>query len=196
VTGVDYGDGLICAAKTLADHACLGARSDFILSDVTDSELPLSLNDQDLVYTGKGSLHWLTDLGAWGQTVHDILAPGGSVFVMDLHPALWLFAPDGRELRYTGVSYFAPRIRYDGWGSDHLQGAIVESGIEKEIRPWPPSAVMQALIDAGMVASFFGEFSDARLDPFSAYRGVSKERRGKVPAVYAIAARRRDDREN
>jgi len=40
----------------------------------------------DGVYTSWGVLAWLPDITAWAATIHDLLRPGGWVYVADTHP--------------------------------------------------------------------------------------------------------------
>jgi hypothetical protein len=55
------------------------------------------------VYTGKGALIWLDDIGAWAREAARLLRPDGHLFVYEGHPAVPLWTWDEA----------APRIRGD-----------------------------------------------------------------------------------
>src|ERR1035437_7381959 len=40
----------------------------------------------DVVYVSLSSLCWLPDVAAWGGVVADLLAPGGRLYLHDVHP--------------------------------------------------------------------------------------------------------------
>jgi SAM-dependent methyltransferase len=86
VTGIDFSEPAIEAARRLADLAGIDAR--FILSEVYDS--PGTLDEQfDIVYTGVGAICWLPDISGWARVIAHFLAPGGTFFMREGHPVLW-----------------------------------------------------------------------------------------------------------
>ena len=88
VTGVDYSEEAIAAARALA--ARMGVPATFIQSDVY--ELPGDLDGRfDVVFTSHGALCWLPDLERWAAVVARCLAPGGVFYVVDAHPMLLCF---------------------------------------------------------------------------------------------------------
>src|SRR4029453_9180486 len=100
VTGVDFSEEAIAAARTLATR--MGVPATFLHSDVYD--LPARLDGRfDVVFTSHGVLCWLPDLERWAQGVARCLAPGGVFFIADAHPLLLCFddrapRPDRRLL--------------------------------------------------------------------------------------------------
>jgi SAM-dependent methyltransferase len=50
--------------------------------------VPLADGVADLVYTGKGALIWMPDIGAWAREAARLLRPGGHLFVYEGHPAV------------------------------------------------------------------------------------------------------------
>ncbi|TCO19009.1 hypothetical protein EV644_111249 [Kribbella orskensis] len=42
----------------------------------------------DVVYTGKGALCYLPDFAQWADVVHQLLKPGGSLYIVEFHPLL------------------------------------------------------------------------------------------------------------
>jgi SAM-dependent methyltransferase len=98
VTGVDFSERSIEAARRLARDTGLGAR--FICANVLD--LPASLDGEfDVVYTSRGVLCWLPDLAHWAQVVAHFLRPGGTFYVTEAHPCamVWDDDPGVTDLR-------------------------------------------------------------------------------------------------
>ena len=83
VTGVDYSAPAIEAATRLA--AEIGVPARFVRSDVYRAASHVD-GHFDVVYTGKGALCWLPDLGPWAKTVAHFLKPGGRLFYLEDHP--------------------------------------------------------------------------------------------------------------
>ena len=104
VTGVDYAARAIERARTLA--AELGHAATFVHSDIND--LPSHLEGQfDVVYTSRGVLGWLPDLGRWAQVIEHFLRPGGIFYITEMHPFVWPFDDSGdtTELRVCNPYY-------------------------------------------------------------------------------------------
>ncbi len=80
VTGVDFSDTAIVAAKSLAEETDIPAT--FVCCDVL--ELPSHLNGQfDIVFTSFGVLGWLPDLGRWAEVISGFLKPGGFLYLLE-----------------------------------------------------------------------------------------------------------------
>ena len=83
VTGVDFSRESLDRAEKLRDE--LGLEAAFVQANVYD--LPQVLEGQfDIVYTSRGVLCWLRDLGQWARIAAHYLAPGGTFYLMDAHP--------------------------------------------------------------------------------------------------------------
>src|SRR6266699_7263744 len=92
VTGVDFSEEAIAAAKALA--AELGIAATFIASDLY--RLPEVLQEQfDVVYTSRGVLGWLPDIAAWGRVAAQFVRPGGFMYVTEIHPVANVFESEG-----------------------------------------------------------------------------------------------------
>ncbi|WP_329070355.1 class I SAM-dependent methyltransferase [Amycolatopsis sp. NBC_01480] len=189
VLGIDIADELVDLATSLA--AQLGKPVTFRCSDVLDPPAGLA-GTADLVYTGKGAVHWMFDIKRWGQVVARLLRPGGWFMLFDFHPMMWLFRGSDTEMTPSGVSYFAPVISYREWPEQHV-GALVLPPSEvkvKKLRPWPPSAVIQSLLDAGLDLKSFGEYPDTINAASTAYPQWQPENRRKVATMYSVLARK------
>ena len=97
VTGLDFSEPAITQALSLAADLKLDAR--FVVSDVYDA--PTTLGERyDVVYTGGGALGWLPDIERWAQVVHDLLKPGGVLYLHEFHPTLWMLDDHALGLKY------------------------------------------------------------------------------------------------
>ena len=100
VTGVDFSEAAIVAARGLADE--LDLKATFLCENIYDLSGKL---DQpfDIVYTSFGVLGWLPDLDRWAALIHQCLKPGGVFYLLEFHPFYTQFNDDG-DIEYP---YFA-----------------------------------------------------------------------------------------
>lgn len=97
VTGVDYSAEAIKTAIGLASDTNLDAT--FICSDIYD--LNDHLNQKfDIVFTSYGVIGWLPDLDKWAGIISNFLKPGGTFFIAEFHPVLWMMDDDFTYLKY------------------------------------------------------------------------------------------------
>ncbi len=88
VTGVDFSETAIELARSLA--ARIGVDAEFICSNVYD--FPKHLDGKfDVVFTSYGALCWLHDMATWADIVSHYLRPGGTFFMAEFHPFMWVF---------------------------------------------------------------------------------------------------------
>jgi SAM-dependent methyltransferase len=110
VVGVDISRAMLALAERMS--VALHARALWVRAPVLDT--PTSLNaTADLVYTGKGALPWIDDLGRWGSVVARLLRPGGHFFLYEGHPLNWVWesAAHSHTLSHDGRGYFDRRPR-------------------------------------------------------------------------------------
>jgi SAM-dependent methyltransferase len=158
VTGMDFSEEAIAAARTLA--AELGIAATFIASDLY--RLPEVLDEQfDIVYTSRGVLGWLPDIAAWGRVAAQFVRPGGFLYVTEIHPVANVFesegvAPGELRLAYPYWSHPDP-LRFDVKGSYADRDAPTEGLVEYG---WNHSLgeIVTALVDAGLGLEFLHEF--------------------------------------
>ncbi|MEU5691984.1 class I SAM-dependent methyltransferase [Actinosynnema sp. NPDC020468] len=91
VTGLDFSAASITEARRIA--AAHQVQIDYVHADVHDAVTELGTNRFDIVYTGKGALCYLPDLPTWAAIVHDLLKPGGLVYIAEFHPLLNALGP-------------------------------------------------------------------------------------------------------
>lgn len=149
VTGLDFSEAAIDAARRLALET--GLRADFVQGDVYDAPVLLG-GGFDVVYTGIGALCWLPDIDRWATVVADLLLPGGELYLVEFHPAIWGLEPSA----VTGV----PEVRYDYFTRTGGERVAVEGSYAQSDAPtahnetveWNHDlgSVVTALIRAGM----------------------------------------------
>jgi SAM-dependent methyltransferase len=133
VVGIDYSTAAAGAAQRRADELGLACR--YVVGTVP--VVPLADGVADLVYTGKGALIWLGDIGAWAHEVARLLRPGGYLFVYEGHPSvpLWTWNEDAPCIR-NDRSYFARSHVNDSFPArgatewQHTLGQVITAGME------------------------------------------------------------------
>jgi 2-polyprenyl-3-methyl-5-hydroxy-6-metoxy-1,4-benzoquinol methylase len=192
VTGVDYSAPAIELARRLA--AELGLEARFLCSDLY--ELPDRLQERfDVVFTSYGVLTWLPDLARWGETVAGLLRPGGRLHLVELHPFAGMFDDETTEVRLR-YPYFrgAEAIRIERPGSYAAPAAPTDLQVTYSW-PAPVSAVLGALVDAGLRIESFREFGSCgeQLRPWLVLgpdgRWTAPPGWPAVPLLYALRAR-------
>jgi SAM-dependent methyltransferase len=112
VVGVDIADQAIAAAQALAEEGGLAEAARFIRSDICD--LPGALSESfDIVIASYGALCWAPDLVRWANIAASYVASGGTLLIVDLHPAgMALKAepgePHGLRLRVINSYFHTP----------------------------------------------------------------------------------------
>jgi SAM-dependent methyltransferase len=159
VTGLDFSSPAVEAARRLAEACAIDAR--FVEGNVYDAPR-LIAQRFDVVYATWGTIYWLPDIAAWAATVAAMLAPGGFLYVLDLHPFAAVL-----EQRQADASVVV--------GFDYLHGPepIVEhvetsySGapdrlLHAETHVWihPLGAILKALTGAGLAIDWVHEHEE------------------------------------
>ncbi len=156
VTGVDFSEPAIDLAREVAKK--IGVDAEFICCNVYD--LPEHLDaEYDIVFTSYGALCWLPDMGEWARIVSRYLKPGGTFFMAEFHPFMWVFD-------YENPSEF--KIKYGYWQGEEpdyeeSDGSYADPDAKLENRGtynWvhPVSEVVNALIGAGLTVTEMGEY--------------------------------------
>ena len=118
MTGADFSQPAIDLARSLAEELHLDAT--FVRSNVYD--LPETLEGEfDVVYTSRGVLGWLPDVGAWAKVVAHFVKPGGLFYIHEVHPVTQVWedenaAPGELRLRYPYFTNADP-FEFDTQGS-------------------------------------------------------------------------------
>jgi SAM-dependent methyltransferase len=190
-TGLDLSPRSIEVARGLA--AELGIEAEFVAADVYAARDVLD-GQFDFVYTSRGILGWLPDLGAWASVVAELLAPGGFFYMHEIHPFYLVFDLAAPELRVTNP-YFPrsepARVRqsYAGAGED-------DPGEPGYAWVHNIGEIVTALADAGLLIEFLHEFRHAE-----GFMAPSQQREfgdmwlpedldGEVPVSFSLRARK------
>jgi SAM-dependent methyltransferase len=156
VTGIDFSEEAIKAARTLA--AELGIQATFIQSNLYD--LPQNLTGQfDVVFTSHGVLGWLPDLGRWAQVIAHFLKPGGSFYIVEVHPIALLFDERRKDVELRlAYPYFQGHepLREEEQGSYAVPDAPIRSVTYVWIHPL--AEIIGSLLRAGLRITSFEEY--------------------------------------
>jgi SAM-dependent methyltransferase len=158
VTGVDLSDEAISLAQSLA--AELNLEACFICSDLY--ELPNVLDRQfDIVFTSYGVLAWLSDLPRWAEIIAQYLKPGGTFYIVEIHPftdTLNDWEPE-KNLSIC-YPYFQPNepFTYDAETSYAEPDAKHTEPITNYQWSHSLGEIINALIEAGLQFQFLHEF--------------------------------------
>lgn len=159
VTGADFSPRALAIARGLS--AELGIPGTFVESDLY--ELPNRLEGTfDVVYTSRGVLGWLPDIERWAEVAAHFVAPGGFLYVTEVHPFVQVFEDEG------DVDFHRPVLRYPYWSHEEplafeVQGSYADREAEiqsKNEYGWNHSLgeIVTGLARAGLRIDFLHEF--------------------------------------
>lgn len=189
VTGVDLSDEAIKEAKLLNDE--LGLNAKFICCNVYD--LKEYLDEKfDIVFTSYGTIGWLPDLDKWADIVSHYLKPGGTFYIADFHPVLWMFDDEFTHIQYSYENKEVIVTESQGTYTDkNADIKAKEYGWNHSI-----SEILNSLIRQGLNIEHFNEFM---YSPYPCFNNVIefeegkwhiKGLEGKIPMVYSILAKK------
>ena len=187
VTGVDLSETAIEEAKKLSDQINVPAA--FVRSNLYD--LPENLDGEfDIIFTSYGTIGWLPDLDKWAEVIVHFLKPGGTFYIAEFHPVVWMFSDDFSRVQYA--------YHNDGVISETYNGTYAdpEADITNITNTWNHSLseVMMALINAGLKIESFHEFD---YSPYNCFQNTVKTSEGNyqikgmeglIPMVYSLKA--------
>jgi SAM-dependent methyltransferase len=173
VVGVDFSSVTAGAADRRAAELELSCA--YVIAEVPP--VPLADGCAELVYTGKGAVIWLADLGLWAAEIARILVRGGHLFVHEAHPLVPLWTWDTDE----------PRVRPDRsyFARSHVNDTFPGHGAVE--RQWTLGQILTALADAGLSLVSLTEHPEPFWRPDGLDAAVWD---GRVPNTYTLLARR------
>jgi SAM-dependent methyltransferase len=188
VVGIDISEVHIANARSIAGQLAMPAQ--WYCCDVLDAPAGLD-GTADLVYTGRGALCWIHDIGAWAVVVARLLRNGGVLSLFDDHPASWLFSSDAATIQASGIGYFGHAESNQGWSQQYVGDLGMETSQHavKHERLWTIAQVFTALVDAGMTVERLGEHPD---EYWVAFPRLSAEDKAKIPMTFSMIARKRE----
>ena len=191
VTGIDFSEPAIEAARKIARHADIPAT--FEVCDVYETAATLD-RTFDIVYTGLGALCWIPNLDAWAREIVRLLVPGGTFYMSEFHPLTDVFGED--DLAVT-ESYFddGRPFRDETSGTYSDRSAKTSNNLSYS---WthPLSRVITALLKVGLTLDSFAEHDYTvfpRFTALSAAPGTDvfrfPEGHPRLPLMYSIRMR-------
>jgi len=187
VIGLDVSREMLALAREKT--AQLDAPVRFIEADVLDP--PAELNAwADVIYTGKGALPWMRDIGEWASVIARLLRPGGRVFVFEGHPLNTLWADDATKVVLReDRDYFGTGAR----ANDDFPALAVEVRTPAGEAPpiawefqWTLGAIVNAVLGAGLVLERLDEFPEHFWPEFA---HVPPAMLGRLPHTFLLVAR-------
>lgn len=185
--GVDLSDEGIKLAKQLNDELQLDA--EFVCCNVLDTSKHVS-KTFDIVYTSYGVIGWLPDLKPWAKMIAERLKVGGTFYMVEFHPILWMFEyVDGKpKLKYH---YSQGEVIYEEYEGTYANQS--SKMVSKEYG-WNHglSEVVNALIKAGLQLDYLNEHDDSPYDVFpdliKTESGLYKMKDQLFPMIFEIKA--------
>ena len=196
VTGLDFSEKAIAAARELSVSS--GTRATFVVGNVYNAVETLNATF-DLVYTGVGALNWLDDLDRWANAVAGLLSRGGSLYLREGHPTLFVWEEvDGRVIPYYDYFRHADEPLTFDTAETYTDGDTARI-THTRTHEWNHSIpdVVNALLSHGMTIDRLEEHEGLEwaLTPSWVLEGGQyfppEGLRGKVPQMYSLWASKR-----
>lgn len=186
-TGIDISDEAIKLARELNDELHLDTK--FVCSNVYD--LKEHLDEKfDIVFTSYGTIGWLPDLDKWADIVSHFLKKGGTFYIADFHPVLWMFDDLFQQIIYPYFNKGVIRTEIPGTYADRDADIhSVEYGWNHSM-----SEIFGSLLKHGLKITAFNEYP---YSPFNCFRNMVERGDGnyrlrnfdeKLPMVFSIKA--------
>ena len=192
VTGLDFSAPAVEAAEGLA--VGIGIEAAFVQSDVYEAAEALGGRTFDVVYTGRGALNWLPDMGGWAGVVASLLRPGGLLYVAEFHPFTEVFGDEDLTVERDYFHSAEPDV-WDEPGTYADPEAETENNVTYEWRH-PLGEVVSAVASAGLSVELLREHDHTTFPrwPFleeSAPRTYRPpEGAPRLPLMYSLRARK------
>lgn len=151
-TGVDISDEGIQLAKQLNDE--LQQNAQFVCCNVLDTSKFVT-EQFDIVFTSYGVIGWLPDLKPWGKMIAERLKVGGTFFMAEFHPIVWMFNYlDGTpKMQYGYMQNDVIYEEYEGtYADENAEVTSKEYGWNHGL-----SEVINALTEAGLHIDYLNE---------------------------------------
>lgn len=184
-TGVDLSDEAINLAKTI--NAELKLNTEFVCCNIYDLQQQLD-KKFDVIFTSYGTIGWLPDLDAWAAIISHFLKPGGTFYITDFHPVLWMMDENFEQIKYD---YFNTEVI-----TEEISGTYTDrdAPIWSVEHGWnhPFSEIINALLKNGLQIQQFNEFP---YSPYNCFNNLEQGADGmwrikgmneKMPMMYSI----------
>jgi len=168
--GVDISDEGIKVARQLNRELSLEA--EFVCCNVLDTSKYVK-DTFDIVFTSYGTIGWLPDLKPWGKMIADRLKDGGTFYIAEFHPIVWMFDYlEGKPImKYAYNQDEAIYEEYQGTYADQSSAMISkEYGWNHGL-----GEVVTALTEAGLHIEYLEEHDES---PYNVLPDLIKNQSG------------------
>ena len=186
VTGIDFSEKAIKVATEL--NAELGMDAQFVQSNVLELDQNLT-GEFDIIFTSYGTIGWLPDLAQWAKIINHFLKPGGIFYIIDFHPALYMFDWDSQELTYP---YFNTGEAFE----DVEEGTYADRSAPIQMKEYfwqhSLSEIIGSLLNKKLQLIDFQEFSESPYNCFPNMKPTNDgmyyfgKRELKIPHLFSI----------
>ena len=152
VVGVDFSPRSVEIAAARAASLGLADRVEFVCAAVDDAPGAAG-SGFDAVYTSWGVLCWLPDLDRWAAVVHELLAPGGWLYLAETHPY-------ATALRWPNSVYGGGAEHFDDEQGDYTDDAARFEHPESWEWSHGLGEIVTALSGAGMRVDWLHEHAE------------------------------------
>lgn len=187
VTGIDISDEAVKLAQKLNDELHLDAK--FVCANVYDTRKYVQ-DKFDIVFTSYGTIGWLPDLDKWAEVISLSLKEGGTFYIADFHPVLWMFDDLFEDIIYSYFNRDVIRTEIEGTYADrNADVCSVEYGWNHSL-----SEIIGALLKHGLKITAFNEYP---YSPYNCFRNMVQGSEGyyrikgfedKLPMVFTLRA--------
>ncbi len=155
-TGIDISEEGIKLAQELNSKLNLDAK--FVCCNVLDTSKYIT-DTFDIIFTSYGVIGWLPDLKPWAKMIAERLKPGGTFYMVEFHPIVWMFdyLKETPELRY---GYQQKEVIYEEYKGTY---ADPNSEMISKEYAWNHGLgeVVSSLAEAGLTIKFLKEHNPA-----------------------------------
>ena len=154
VTGVDFSPVAIREARALSDET--GVPGNFVECNLYEAPDHVA-GAFDIAFVTWGAIYWLPDIAGWARVVSHFLRPGGSLYLLEGHPAV-LALDEMEGVIRPRYNYFHDRepLAFD---EDHTYTGDEDVLENKRSYSWCHSLadIVNALIGAGLRIEWLNE---------------------------------------
>ncbi len=187
--GVDISNEGVKLAQQLNEELNLDA--EFVCCNVLDTSNYVK-DEFDIVFTSYGTIGWLPDLKPWANMIAERLKIGGTFYIADFHPIVWMFDYlEGKPIMKYG--YNQDEAIYEEYEGTYANQS--SKMISKEYG-WNHGLgeVVSALTEAGLHIDFLKEHDES---PYNVLPDLIETKSGNYvtkdklyPLIFEIKARK------
>lgn len=154
--GVDISNEGIKLAQQLNEELHLD--SEFVCCNVLETSKYVK-DEFDIVFTSYGTIGWLPDLKTWGRMIAERLKSGGTFYIVEFHPIVWMFdyLDEKPIMKYSYNQEEAIYEEYEGTYANQLSKMVSkEYGWNHGL-----GEVVSALTEAGLHIDYLNEHDES-----------------------------------